>query len=224
MVAVLVVVTVLALIALDYFVLRTRRQARGAEDSVVPGLGPMSEAMRGLPAGVFVQPTYTWTRIREDGDVLVGVHPMLLGLVGVPFELDLRPEGERVAKGDPLTRLGRSGRRLTIHTPLAGQIAEVNHRIAGDASWDSPAADNGSWLYRIRPVEVTALVEASMIGERALAWTREQYDKLRAFLLAATPSREVGLALPDGGEIPVGILSGMDDDTWQAMQREFLDL
>lgn len=222
MVAVLVVVTVGALIALDYFVLRKRREAQRAEDIAVPGFGPMSEAMRRLPAGVFVQPTYTWARIREDGDVLLGVHPMLLGLVGAPFEVDLRPNGERVAAGDPLTRVGRSGHRLTIRSPLTGQIAEVNHRITGDASWESPAADNGSWLYRIRPAEVNALVDASMIGERALAWTREQYGRLRAFLLQATASREIGVALPDGGEIPVGILSGMSDDVWEAVQREFL--
>jgi glycine cleavage system H lipoate-binding protein len=222
MVAVLVVVTMLALIALDYFVLRKWREAEGAEDVPVPGLGPMSEVMRRPPAGVFVQPTYTWARIREDGDVLVGVHPMLLGLVGVPFELDLLPSGERIAAGEPLTRVGRAGHRLTIRSPVAGEITEVNHLIVGDAGWESPAAENGSWLYRIRPGQVTDLVDGSMIGERAMAWTREQYDKLRAFLLATAPTREIGMALPDGGEIPVGILSGMDDDVWQAVQREFL--
>jgi glycine cleavage system H lipoate-binding protein len=223
MVALLVALTIIALVAADYFLLRPRRAARPAEeDAPLPGLEPLSAAIDRLPAGVFLQPTFTWSRIRPDGEVLLGVHPLLFGLVGAPYDVERLPGGEHVEKGAPLVRIRKGDRRLTVRSPIAGRIAEVNRVVSGETDWTGLQHDGGSWLYRIVPERVAGEVPTWLIGESATEWTRRQYQRVREQL--ATLAGGPGLAgtMADGGEIPAGILARLDDAAWTAFDRAVL--
>ncbi len=225
MVALLVILSIVALIALDYFVFRKRRVDREMIERIeVPGLKPLSDVVRRLPGGVFLQPTYTWSRIREDGELAIGIHPMLYGLVGAPYQLELVAEGARVEKGAPLARLGRGDRWLTVRSPIAGAVTEVNHRVDGEADWTGVRDTSGGWLYRVRPEHAGDEVPSWLIGERAAAWTKEQYARLRGRLAGVAMARSLGTVMADGGEIPTGILGQLDEQAWHAVQDEFLDL
>jgi glycine cleavage system H lipoate-binding protein len=190
----------------------------------VPGLKPLSDVVRRLPGGVFLQPTYTWSRIREDGEMLIGIHPMLYGLIGAPYQLELVGEGTHIDKGAPLARIGRGDRRLTVRSPIAGAVTEVNHRMDGETDWSGVRDTNGGWLYRVRPERVGDEVPSWLIGERAVAWTKEQYARIRGRLAAVATARSLGTVMADGGEIPTGILGELDEQAWHAVQGEFLDL
>jgi glycine cleavage system H lipoate-binding protein len=222
MVAILVVLTIVALVALDYFVLRKKRRAAATEEIVLPGLQPLSEAIDRLPTGVFLQPTYTWSRIREDGQLMLGVHPLLLGLVGAPYQLELLTSGERVDKGAPLIRIKRGGRGLTVRSPVAGRITAVNHVLCGETEWRGMNGDDGCWLYRIEPENVASEIAGWMIADRAVQWTRTQYARLREYLSGVVGTTELGVTMADGGEIPVGILANLDEAGWEAFQDTFL--
>jgi glycine cleavage system H lipoate-binding protein len=221
MVAVLVVVTVLALISLDYFWLRHRR-ARQATGSRVK-LRPLMESVSRLPEGVFLQPTYTWSRLEENGEVLLGVHPLLFGLVGPPYRIDVRAEGDRVESRDELARIRRGDRRLIVRSPLSGRITQVNPALAGEAEW--AGFDNGTsrWLYRLAPDRVADEVPRWMVAESAVEWTRAQYARLREYLFGVQHAGELGLAMTDGGDMPVGILTSLDAAAWDGVQKDFLD-
>jgi glycine cleavage system H lipoate-binding protein len=223
MVALLVALTIVALIAADYFLLRPRRAANlNEEDIPLPGLEPLSAAVTRLPAGVFLQPTFTWSRIRPDGDILVGVHPLLFGLVGAPYDVERLPGGERVEKGAPLIRIRKGDRRLTVRSPIAGRIAEVNQAVAGETDWARLEDDGGSWLYRIVPERVAGEVPTWFIGESAAEWTRHQYRRLREQLTALASAPGLAATMADGGEIPAGILNRLDDADWTAFERTVL--
>jgi glycine cleavage system H lipoate-binding protein len=223
MVALLVALTIVALIAADYFLLRPRRAANpNEEDILLPGLEPLSAAITRLPAGVFLQPTFTWSRIRPDGDILVGVHPLLFGLVGAPYDVERLPGGEHVEKGAPLIRIRKGDRRLTVRSPIAGRIAEVNRAVTGETDWAQLEDDGGSWLYRIVPERVAGEVPTWFIGESATEWTRHQYQRLREQLAALASAPGLAATMADGGEIPAGILGRLDDAAWTAFERTVL--
>jgi len=221
MVVLFAVLTVAALIALDYFVLRKRRAERRAEIRL-PGLEPLSHTVDSVPDGVFLQPTYTWTRIRQDGDVLVGVHPLLLGLLGAPYGYELMASGSSVRKGEALLRLERGGRLLTVPSPIEGSITAVNRRSTGETQWKGLEAPEGSWLYRIRPERVEQEVPSWMIADTAVTWTKQQYERVRDYLTRAATLGEVGVALADGGDVPIGVLAELDDAGWDGFQDTFL--
>lgn len=222
MVAVLVVMTIAVLIALDYFVLRRRRSERREEMPAMPGLEPLSQAVSRLPWGVFLQPTFTWTRVEPDGAVLIGVHPLLLGIVGAPYEIGLLETGEDVEKGQPLLRIRRGGRSLTVRAPVAGRITGVNRTVENETDFDAAAKHGASWFYRIAPVGIGDEVPKWLIGARAAEWTAGQYDRIREHLLRQSRDGEVGLALADGGEVPVGILVHLDAAAWAEFESVFL--
>jgi glycine cleavage system H lipoate-binding protein len=220
----LVIITVVALIAFDYYVVRPRRALRRQGVTIpLPGLEPLLETARHVPADVFLQPTFTWGRIRDDGDLLVGLHPMLFGLVGAPYELELVAEGSAVIKGAPLMRVGHGEQRLTVHAPADGVITAVNHQISGETDWSRTDAANGAWVYRMRPDHIGDDVPTWFFGDRAIAWTRDQYSKLRNRLVGEVGRSPIGVVMADGGEIPVGVLRELDDRIWRVVQDEFLE-
>lgn len=220
----LVIMTVAALIAFDYYVVRPRRALRRSGVTIpMPGLEPLSEAVRQVPGDVFLQPTFTWSRADADGDLLVGLHPLLYGLVGAPYELDLVSEGSPVTKGAPLARLGRGGNRLTVRAPVDGRITAVNHQVEGETDWSGTDAANGAWLYRVRPDHAGADTPAWLAGERAVAWSRDQYARIRNRLVGEVGRTPVGVVMADGGEIPTGVLHEFDERVWRVVQEEFLE-
>jgi glycine cleavage system H lipoate-binding protein len=218
----LVILTVAALIALDYFVFRKRREARSGATMRLPGLKHLSQAVRRVPEGVFLHPTFTWSRIREDGEVLVGVHPLLLGLLGGPYRFELKDRGEQLNKGAPLLHIQREGRQLALAAPFAGRITAVNHVVVGETEWQGLDDEDGRWLYRIRPDRMAEEVPGWMIADRAIAWTKGQYEAIRSYLAQAGGVQELGVTMADGGEIPIGILSSLDDTRWTDFQNTFL--
>jgi hypothetical protein len=61
-----------------------------------------------------------------------------------------------------------------------------------------------------------------MIGQTAVDWTRSQYGRIRDHLLERSADPHTGLALADGGELPVGALKQLDAAEWSDFQDEFL--
>ncbi len=222
MVAVLVVLTILALLAADYFLLRPRRHEEELEDIPLPGLEPLSAAIEHLPAGVFLQPTFTWSRMQPDGSLLMGIHPLLFGLVGAPYRIHLLPQGEQVGKGAPLARIKKGERVLTVRSPVNGRITEVNRAITGETDWTGLNGTNGGWLYRFAPEQAAAEVPGWMIAEQAKEWTRQQYHRVREHLAGLAVGPEMVRTMADGGEVPAGILATLDDAAWTTFEQTFL--
>ena len=209
MAMVLAVLTFAAFIALDYFVLRRRNAVR--VQATGPARPPLEAARQRVPEDVYLQPTFTWGRLGEAGEVYLGIHPMLLSLVGAPFDLEFLKEGARVAKGAPLARITKEGRTLTVRSPLAGRLDVVNRQ-----------GGNGAWLYRLQPDRVADELPGWFAGEVALEWTRRQYDALRTYLQNAVAEGHLGPVMADGGELPPGVLGGLDASVWSGLDDRFL--
>lgn len=182
----------------------------------------LAEVVGSQPAGVFVQPSYTWSRVRSDGEVEIGVHPLLLGLVGEKPELALRPSGERVEAGEYLLGVGTDGRALAVRSPISGRIVVANDRADTTAGWLGAWDDRGNWVYRVEPDDLSACVPEWLIAERAAEWTRQEYARIREHLLRASMGSETGVALADGGEIPCGVLDQLSPEAWQEFEQSFL--
>ena len=78
--AVFFVTVAIALTGHYILVERPRRIAREAGQG--PRALPVRDLIPRLPSGIFLQPTFTWSQVRPNGDVELGVHPLLFGLVG----------------------------------------------------------------------------------------------------------------------------------------------
>lgn len=221
MLTILFVVTVVTLIVAHHFLIVRPREKRLSREIPLTTPIPLSATVERLPKGVFLQPTYTWSQIDRSGELLLGVHPLVLGLVGAPYDLELKTNGGEVRKGAPLFRVGKGGRWLTLRSPVSGRIIESKWVTQGE-KWNRLSGGVDEWLCRIEPDHVDQEVPTWMVADRAMDWTKRKYGEIRDHLLAARGLRELSVTMADGGEIPVGILSEFDDEEWDAFQEAFL--
>ena len=221
MVVILVIATFVVLIGLDYFVFSKRRPEHAAR-TAHSALRPLGIAWQPSQEGVFVQPTWTWGRHDASGDLYLGVHPLLLGLVGAPCELETRHRGDVVAEGDPLVTVARDGRRLTVRAPMDARIERVNRRTVREARWREAGADARDWLYRLRPLRPDMPREGWMTGEAAVRWTRHRFDELRDYLQTTLADGHLGVVMADGGALPTGVLGELDQAAWSGVERRVL--
>ncbi|MEJ2312398.1 MAG: hypothetical protein P8Y07_04460 [Gemmatimonadales bacterium] len=176
-----------------------------------------------VPEGVFLQPTLTWGRLRPDGDVELGIHPLLLGLAGPSRAVNPCAGPGRIEKGQPIAEIAAGEGQLSVRSPASGRIVETNPRIAADSSWRGATLDDGSWVCRVRPDRLSDEIGSWLIADKAVEWTRRRYGDIRDSMLALAFRGEPELMLADGGEIPVGILTQLDGASWLQFEKDFLD-
>ena len=186
------------------------------------GPAALEEIVGNLPGGVFLQNGFTWSRLVPDGSIEVGVNPMLMGLIGDHAELRLADPGPRVERGSELAAVGADGRTLHLRTPVAGRVKARNRYPEGCCDWNGVRDGDGAWLFRIEPDDLAREVPVWMIGSEAADWTRDRYERIREHLQRSMPAGEAGLALADGGAVPVGALRDLDSDAWESFEDAFL--
>lgn len=219
MVVIFVALTILALLAIDYFIIRPRQQQKREEEISIGELIPLTKTMQNIPAGVFLQPSFTWTKVQDDGLIKVGLHPLILGLIGPPYEVELMQNKELVDKDDPLLRVRKNGRYMTLKSPVAGEIIDYNQALLGETDWEHL---NMSWLYKIRPRNVTAEMQNWQYSEDADEWMNEQYRQIKSFIFEKAAPTDVGMTLADGGDVPMGILADLDEQAWNEFAEKFV--
>lgn len=183
---------------------------------------PLSDIVGNVPDGVFLHPTLTWGRLHPDGEVDLGIHPLLLGLVGESRVIKPCAEPGRIEKGQPMAEVVAGDRRLVVRSPTGGQVLETNPRVTAEASWRGATLHDGSWVCRVKPDRLSAEVGNWLISDEAVEWTRRTYGEVRDCILGLAFRGEPKLMLADGGEIPIGILAQLDAAAWQQFARDFL--
>jgi len=217
MVALLVIVTVVLFISIDYFVQKKNKIGIAAKTQPVSISLPKIFNM--LPPGVFLQPTLTWSKILDNGNLVLGIHPVLVGITGKLDEIELLHKGEEILKGDHFIKLHKSDKVLSVKSPIKGTITSINH-----ATIYNPSLENLSqnWIYCIKPVDITKEVKKWFIAGRARVWMSEKYAQVKKFFIRVAPQTEIGITMADGGDIPFGILSQFDKKIWGEFDQEIM--
>ncbi len=222
MLTALFVIAVLTLIVAYHFLVERPRQRRQLTRALAgSALGPPAELLERLPRGVFLQPTFTWSEIAPNGELKIGVHPLLLGLVGLPYEVKVLAR-ERVRKGAPLIRISKGNRALNLRSPVSGELREARERHQIAETDELATAGGDAWVCRIEPEDVATEIQGWMIAEAAIDWTRRQYARIRDHLLKLDATAELGFMAADGGELAEGILSRLDESEWRGLEEAVL--
>jgi len=232
MVAILVLLTLIVFITLDYFTeRRAARRAPVPAGSVAAGLLPSPSAPasparpEGLPAGVFVTRSHEWIRLLTDGVLRLGAAPLPLQALGTADAVDLPETGTRVRRGEPLVTLHRGDREIVLRAPADGRVSAINRTAARHTRHLDEDPYKSGWLCEITPdtLDFSFLAKAVKDGD-AESWLRSELRRLRDFLAAPqVPALESAQVLQDGG-LPVhGFGAQLDPETWEALVAAFFD-
>jgi len=213
---VFVVTVVTGIVAYQLLVVRPRERRRGVQAAG----GAVSGWVDWLPPELSLQPQLTWTRRAAGGDVLLGVHPLLLGLIGGPRELDVVAR-DFVAVGDPLIRVRRGDRSLTLLSPITGALREIA-QPGRDAGPQRSGSEGTAWFCRFESSAASEAETSWFSGERGRDWLRDRYRAMRDFVQRLAMDQELGQVLADGGELPIGALGELDAADWRDFELAFL--
>jgi glycine cleavage system H protein len=223
MVALLVVLTVLTFLTVDYF-LQKRHAAAPAPSMASAGpAGLYGRAGYRVPQGVFFAPGHTWMHLEDSGVARLGVDDFAASIVGNIDEIRALEPGQTVRKGEPILHLRHGDREVTFRSPIDGEVREINHNIleSRDILGIDPHA--ASWVYRIKPDDTSNLVEGMMLGQMAKEWLRREVSRLKVFLSTIAPEHPVlGTTMQDGGLPSYGLIDFMDEEEWSKLRDKFL--
>ncbi len=208
--------TVIVGITTDYFI-RRKKKISYATQPQVNQLSP-SKIIPMVPPGVFIQPSFTWSKILDSGNLMLGVHPILLGLIGKPEKFEKLPQGQHVNKGDTFITLQKDSKRLNIKSPVNGTIESINLEF-DEGVWENMGT---VWLYCIKPENLSSEFTYWFLAEKSKKWINQKIEQIKTFLNDSLSPKQVGLTIADGGELSVGVLSQFDNKIWQDFESKFL--
>jgi glycine cleavage system H lipoate-binding protein len=201
MVALFVLAIVLCAVTADYVVQRLALRA-----------------LSGALDGFFVDASHLWIQAEPSGLARVGADPVIRALLGRSWKIDWAPKGQ-VKRGAPLAVVYGQGRSLALRSPVDGEVMEQNPSFASAAMAASNEAFDAGWLVRLRPVELAPRLAAMKTGAKLREWSRQEMDRLRAFVLSRLPLSAVGVTATDGGPLAADLASRLDDDAWKQAVR-----
>jgi len=202
MVALFVVAIVLCAVSADYVVQRLALRA-----------------LSGALDGFFVDANHLWIQAESSGLARVGADQVIRALLGHAWKIDWAPKGQ-VKCGAPLAVVYGQGRSLTLRSPFDAEVMEQNTSFASVLA--SSAAFDAGWLVRMRPVELAPRLAAMKTGAKLREWSRQEMDRLRAFVLSRLPVSAIGATAADGGPLAADMASRLDDDAWNETVRLML--
>jgi glycine cleavage system H protein len=225
MVALLVVLSILTFVTVDYLVQRRRRApaaAGAAEDATPRATELFGRAGYRIPHGVFFDPGHTWLYLEETGAARVGVDDFAHAIVGNVDRIDTRPVGREVRKGDVIISMFHGDRKLSFRSPVDGVIEEVHGDILGRKELLSIEPHSASWIYRIRPRDPAAAIQGLMLGKIAKEWLQREVARMKVFLTTLAPlNPAVGVTMQDGGLPAYGLVDFLGDEEWQKVRSRF---
>ena len=182
-----------------------------------------------IPRGIFYNANHTWSRLEKSGEALIGLDDLLLHITG-PVELrSLRVPGERVKKGEILAEISRQGKKLSIASPLSGEVTGLNAGLGRDPWILTEDPYGEGWICRLRPSGWIGETSSCYLADEAVEWIRTELLRLKDFIAGAAGriSAEPGLAglpvLQEGGELPDRPLAEMPGEVWRDFQESFLN-
>ena len=217
MTAILVILMVVAIFAIDAIKLSIKRR-RG--EVAVPEAVPSFSAVK-FPKGLFLGENHSWARLTELGELKIGMDELLTQALGFVDEVEVVPAGTRVRKGDRLATIHRLGHKIEVTSPVDGTVVAINDNAVNEPYGVHQDPYGRGWLATVWPTEHTEALRDLKVGERAAAWLNHEVQRFTDFLVARTSPEMVGALAADGAHPLVGAACSLDENGWKEFEQEF---
>jgi glycine cleavage system H lipoate-binding protein len=220
MTVLLVLATFALFLIIDYY--RTRKPALQLEVKPRPAVPapqhviPMVVAGFRVPAHLAYHPGHTWALKESTELVRVGMDDFASRLAGKLDAIQLPERGRWVRQGQGAVSLKRDGARLPMTSPIEGTVVEINEAVLRDPDLARRDPYGEGWLMLVNAPDAKVSFRNLLSGSLARWWTEESASRLQRHMPATA-----GMLAQDGGFAVEDLGSGMTDDKWLELGREF---
>lgn len=219
MTVLLVLMTLITFLVIDYVL--QRRRARALTAAALQQAPVFSFNHSSLPADVVFAPNHLWLRKEPDNTVTIGLDHVLTALTGTMQSIELPAEKQRLKRGDRAIMLKDRSGTLRMSIPLEGEVVEINKNLLHSPGLAVKSPYVHGWLLRLLPASVPGLLDSFPSGDRAREWLKQQADRVKEFVFAHVPRVEFA-TMQDGGMPLDGVLKRFDQKVWQEFEEQFL--
>ncbi len=188
-------------------------------------IGILSASILRVPGGVFYSKNHTWTHLEKSGNAKVGLDDLLLHLTGEVNLKNMKAPGERVAKGEILTEVDQKGKKLSIVSPISGEIVGTNSLLTEEPGLLNEDPYGKGWIYSIKPTQWVAETSSYHFADEAAEWFKGELGRFKDFLAVSARKNSTDTSpvyMQDGGELIDNTLSSMPEEVWSDFQESFL--
>jgi len=219
MTVILVLLTFLTFIVLDYALNRRKAIRTVAVEAAAPvGVAASGEYVDGFltPENVSYHPGHSWLLRERKNVVRVGADEFAAALVGKVEHIEVPKPGTWIRQGQKVLSFLRDGEKTEMVSPTEGEVIEVNAEVLAKPALLREDPYGKGWLVAVHvPDEentVRNLVPKGLVRE----WMREAVERLYALQPALA-----GAVAADGGRPSENLLAGLPDAGWAEVTGEF---
>lgn len=122
----------------------------------------------------YLVPHDTWARVDADGLVCVGITSLGVHMAGEIYMCRPQPVGREVEAGRSIAVMELAKSIVSVKSPLAGVVAEVNTRLEDEPELVFRDCYGAGWLARLRPGDWALDAQALVNGPAVEAAMRRQ--------------------------------------------------
>jgi len=218
MAVLLVLVTFLVFIALDYFLTRGKViQAIGVKVESRPvrvGANYVDGFL--VPDNVSYHSGHSWLVRERQNAVRVGADEFAAALLGRIDKVELPKRGQWIRQGQKVWSIVRNGVKVDMVSPIEGSVADINEALVNDPSLASKDCYGDGWMVTVQSPDSKTNFRNLLGGALARWWTEESSMRLQRVMPSA-----LGALAQDGGVAIDDLASTMPDEQWTKVTREF---
>jgi len=169
------------------------------------------------PRHYLFHPGHTWAARDGEGIYRVGMDDFAQQLVGDPTAVELPERGARLEQGELGWKVRVGPRSIRMLSPLDGIVQETNAEIARDPAIVNRDPYEAGWLMKVKVSDDAKPARNLLTGNLVGDWLDCAAENLRSVW-----TREVGLALPDGGAPVHGFGRALSEDRWDEVAEDLL--
>lgn len=179
-----------------------------------------------IPQGLFFSRNHTWLYLEKSGQAKVGIDDFLARVVGTVQVTSMKSPGDKIKKGEVVALLEQNGKQLRVHSPVSGEMAEVNAAVFENGEMLASDPYNRGWLFSVKPDNWKGETSGFYLAEEASKWINNELQRMKDFLsvaLAKQAGASPAIVFQEGGELQANPLAELEADIWEEFQKEFLE-
>jgi glycine cleavage system H protein len=219
MTVILVLVTFVAFIVLDY-AMNHRNALRTVPVEVPQALeaGCDADYVGGFltPNTVSYHPGHSWLVRERKNVVRVGADEFAAALLGRVEQIELPKPGTWIRQGQKVLSFVRDGKKTEMVSPTEGEITEINQDVLQNPSLLRSDPYGKGWLVSMHVPDEESTTRNLVPKSLVHGWMSEAVERLYSLQPALA-----GAVAADGGRPADDLLAAIDNADWTAVTSEF---
>ena len=216
MAVVLVLVTFLIFILLDWVLNRKKAALPVVAESAKPAVAPAYVEGFLVPEKLSYHPGHSWALRERRNVVRVGVDEFAAALIGRVEKIELPKPGQWIRQGQKAWNFIRAGEKAEMVSPIEGEVVEVNTDLLNDPAKLRQDPYGAGWLATIHVPDEETTARNMVPKGLVRNWMREAVERLYAF-----QPQMAGAVAADGGRPAEDLLADLPEANWKKVTAEF---